>query len=245
MPDFWYFVRVTGQDRDAHSFPGVLLVTFPLAVVVLFIFHALLKWPAISLMPVRVQEKIVRPAREFRWLPATRFALIVLSVALGIATHLVWDSFTHVDGAVVLAFPILRQPLFYVGRTALPAFKIAQHLSTVAGGALILVLAIRWYRRAESSRVRIRPLVRDSYKLSLLASATMLALVIGATRAYSFAAIPTDLPGLQRFTGTFAVTSITAFAILLLVYSVAWWAVPRSRRSTVDSEKALTAVSSR
>src|SRR5690349_24311549 len=69
-PDFQYFVKLAGQERNAHTFPGAVLITFPAAVVMLFVYHSVLKWPVISLLPQLCQDRLFIPARQFRWGPS-------------------------------------------------------------------------------------------------------------------------------------------------------------------------------
>lgn len=228
-PDIQYFVRLTGQDRDAHQYPGILLVTFPVAIVMLITFHALLKWPLISLMPHRLQLRLVEPARRFRWWPLSRAALVFVSLAAGIVTHIAWDAFTHTDGWIVNIWPILRVPLFYVGHTGIPPFKIAQHMSTVVGGLLLLGWIWKWYRRATPSADRLPPTMSRAVSLAVLGICGIIAVSAGTINALRIAGRSEGLPYLQRFVSGLAVTSISIAALELLAFSAAWWIfMPRS-----------------
>ncbi|MFY9676569.1 MAG: DUF4184 family protein [Terriglobales bacterium] len=42
-PDFEYFLRMALEARHGHSFPGVFLLTLPLALVTLWLFHKFVK----------------------------------------------------------------------------------------------------------------------------------------------------------------------------------------------------------
>ena len=222
-PDIQYFVRLTGQDRDAHKYPGILLITFPAAILMLVVFHALLKWPLISLMPRRLQLLTVEPARRFRWWPLSRVALNLVSLAAGIVTHIAWDAFTHTDGWIVNIWPTLRVPLFYVGRTGIPPFKIAQHMSAVLGGLLLLGWSWKWYRRATPSADRLPPTMPRAASLAVLGTCAIIAVSAGIMNALHIAERSEGLPYLQQFVSGLAVTSISIATLELLAFSAAWW----------------------
>jgi Domain of unknown function (DUF4184) len=243
-PDFQYFIRLTGQERDAHSYPGVILLTFPAAVLGLFLFHAILKWPLISLLPRPLQERLVEPARQFRWRPAGRTLLVLASLAVGILTHIAWDSFTHVDGLIVGAWPSLRVPLFYVGRSGIPPFKVAQHLSSLAGGLFILFCFAKWYTAARRLPVAVPRLLPAGLTAAAVGIGMVLTVAVGIISGLRASGGAEDLPALQRFASGLAVTSISTATLLLLAYSTVWWClVGRALRESNIKER-LTSVSS-
>ncbi|MFV0252470.1 MAG: DUF4184 family protein [Beutenbergiaceae bacterium] len=66
--------------------------------------------------------------------------LLVLSLALGVMSHIVWDLFTHEGRAGIAALDVLWGPL--------PAYKWLQHGSGVVGLAILAVWAVVRLRRA-------------------------------------------------------------------------------------------------
>jgi hypothetical protein len=75
------------------------------------------------------------PRTSTRWHGSFRaIALLVISLALGVATHIAWDLFTHEGRIGTELFPILDQMW-----GALAGFKWLQHGSSVLG---LLILAI-------------------------------------------------------------------------------------------------------
>lgn len=243
-PDFQYFLHLTGHERNAHTYPGVVLLTFPAAIVCLFLFHAVLKWPAISLLPRPLQERLVEPARRFRWSPADRTMLVLASLAVGILTHIAWDSFTHVDGLIVSSWPSLRVPLFYVGRTGIPPFKVAQHLSTLAGGLFVLFCFARWYAAARRLPSAVPRLLPADLTVALVGIGIALTVTVGIISGLRASGGAGDLPALQRFASGFAVTSVSTAALLLLAYSTAWWCLVGRAGRERSSKEHLTGVSS-
>lgn len=94
-PDFPYILGTTAYRRLGHAFPGVLLFTFPASLGALWLFHIAIKRPVVGLLPPGFQQRLDQHLGVFRFGGPTRFAAIVFSSAVGLATHIVWDAFTH------------------------------------------------------------------------------------------------------------------------------------------------------
>ena len=50
-PDLQYFIWISDEDRSGHHFPGIVLVSIPLALLLLWLFEWFVKGPAIELLP--------------------------------------------------------------------------------------------------------------------------------------------------------------------------------------------------
>lgn len=244
-PDFQYFLHWTGQGRDAHTYPGIVLFTIPAAVLMFAIFHLLLKWPLVSLFPVEAQKRLVEPAMGLRWNGVFTAVVAAVSLLAGIVTHLAWDAFTHADGWIVQQWPALHQPLFFVGRTAIQPFKIAQHGSTALGLLILFVWTWQWYRRAEACTRTLPPGLSTRGKAAVLGAIGVTTVGIATAVAISHADGAVDLPWLQRVVGSFVVSSITVAFACVVAYSAAWWGwIQRTNRSW-RSQRVMRAVSAR
>jgi Domain of unknown function (DUF4184) len=145
-PDFEYLVKLDAHGRLAHTFPGVFVLTLPLALVVLWIFHRFVKLPVVRLLPDGVQGRLSKDITEFRFLGASRFLHIVVSILVGIATHILWDSFTHRGTWLYAHWPLLRQTYHLPFEGTIPLYKALQHGSSVLGVGVILIWLVLWYR---------------------------------------------------------------------------------------------------
>lgn len=114
-PDFSYFIPFTPNKGFTHSIPGILLFCLPISFLALILFHKFLKEPLLSLLPDNHKQRLLNYSKGFTFLPKKRLLIFLLSVFLGVITHLVWDSFTHVYGWGVMAFPVFRQTTFHLG----------------------------------------------------------------------------------------------------------------------------------
>lgn len=243
-PDFQYFLHWTGQGRDAHTFPGIVLFTLPAAVLMFLIFQIVLKWPMVSVLPSEMQKKVIEPAMKFRWQGISTVLVTSVSLVVGIVTHLAWDSFTHVDGWVVEQWPAMKRPLFYVGRTALQPYKLAQHGSTVLGMIVLAVWALHWYERSEVSDRPLPPGLSTRHKALVLGAGAVITIGVATVVGVGHAEGAVDLPWLQRVTASFVVSSVDAVFACAIAYSAIWWGWVKATNPRWRSQRVMRAVSS-
>ena len=149
-PDAPYFLHLPVPQYATHSLPGVVTIDLAMAVVLVAIWHAWLAPAAVDLAPGPVRARIsLAPRtwrgvrRDFGWR-----ALLSASIAGGL-THVAWDAFTHPDRWGVRQIPWLEA---MHGR--LPGFAWAQYASGLAGGAILALGAIMWWRATAPQQAR-------------------------------------------------------------------------------------------
>jgi hypothetical protein len=154
-PDVIFFVLLYPPPRGhfSHTWLGMVLLCLPLSMVLLWLYHHLMKWPIISLLPDRLQRRVVAPASRFRFGPAPMTIRIVAAVLVGTATHLVWDDLTHGDGVTATLLPALLEPVSLPGEVSFPRHRLLQHLSTLLGAGLLCAWAASWMRNAPEHEV--------------------------------------------------------------------------------------------
>ena len=212
-PDLEYFARMSPGDGYGHTLPGTFLLTLPLALVTLWLFHAFVKRPLIAVLPEGLRCRLAPYLGKFRFLGAARFAWIVFSLLVGIATHLLWDSFTHYDTWLYRKWPLLQEKVAVLSFGTLPLYKILQHGSTLVGIAVLAAWSAHWYRSTEPTH-ETRPLAgRDPHKIATLAAILLIALAGAAIRAVCVVGVPTHHVSITRFAGVLVVTSI----------ALTWW----------------------
>ncbi len=142
-PDFDYFLSLGVGGGFTHSAAGVLFYCVPAGLLVWLVYHLLLRDALLAWAPSGIAARM---APQCNWQPrGLGGVLIVLaSLAIGAATHVSWDAFTHANTLVVRQFEVLRTPVTLGGMT-IPLFKLLQHLSTLAGALAIGV----WFARRE------------------------------------------------------------------------------------------------
>jgi hypothetical protein len=210
-PDFEYFLRLKAEDRFGHTPLGTLVLTFPVALAVLWIFHRFVKRAAARLLPEAVQRRVRAHLVQFRFGGVRRFLLIVVSLLLGIATHLLWDSFTHPNTWLYERWSYLREPVRIPVLGIVPCYKVLQHGSTAAGMAVLAIGLVYWYRDSEVSSQDLQgslPATRKWIIVSILAG---IALAGGALRA---------LLGAQN--GHFVLKNFVGEGVVTVI-ALLWW----------------------
>ncbi|MEV0392435.1 DUF4184 family protein [Polymorphospora rubra] len=144
VPDLPYYLPLPVSASLTHSIVGVIGVDVLLGLLALALWHGLLARFLTAISPARLRQRLVRPARP-RHRPARLAAMLVASLAVGAATHVLWDSFTH-DG---------RWGATHIGWLADPhlgmaGYRWAQYASTVVGAVAVAIWLLRWWRTAAS-----------------------------------------------------------------------------------------------
>lgn len=143
VPDLWFLLPGIATRQISHGRYGIL-VDPPAALLLAWI---VVRWilPRLSHLPGL--EPLDRN-EPFLW------GIGYLGAAIGVATHLVWDQFTH-SGSLVLSDPIYSNTiLFQHGSVKLELGMGIWYLNSLAG-MLVLVLWIRHRLRKipEGSRI--------------------------------------------------------------------------------------------
>ncbi len=148
-PDFEYFLLLIPMDRYGHTLRGLFILTLPVALVILWMFHNFVKRPASMLLPDSIQRRLADHLDEFQFRGLGRFLLIVISILVGAFTHLLWDSFTHRTGWFYHHWALLRKMVHVPVLGTLPYYKLFQHASTVLGIAILVLWFVWWYRNTK------------------------------------------------------------------------------------------------
>ena len=153
-PDFPYFVSLSAHIRYGHTPEGIVLFCVPAGLAALWVFHSYIGPWLYRRIPER--HRIAWDAAgEFRFGPANRLCLIVLSVAIGAITHVAWDSCTHGYGWTVERVAFLRIELFDSPFGTFKVYRVLQHGCSVLGMAALACYYLRWVAmRSEDSADR-------------------------------------------------------------------------------------------
>ncbi len=179
IPDFEYCFPAGPHTAFGHTIPGLFGFDLPIAFVFLWLFHRYAKEPLWSWMPESFRQRVELGPRNLPFSGFAQLALLVLSILVGSATHLLWDSFTHGNYWPYHHIGFLRQAVTVPVLGRQPAFKLLQHGSSILG---LVILWIWWrgYSRSISplpARDTSTPSGRNRTALFL---ATLLAIGAGA-----------------------------------------------------------------
>ena len=160
---------------------------------------------------------------RFSFRGTKRFLLIVVSALIGIATHILWDSFTHRNTWPSEHWPVLMQMVRVPVLGELPLYKVFQHTSTVVGVLLVCAWFVSWYLRTEPHDDKKYAPVPSAQKWFVLTSIASLAVLGGISRSAML------MGGMANYREMVIDGVITAIAVgwwLLVAYAIA-----ASRRS--------------
>jgi hypothetical protein len=215
-----------------HGGLGLLLVTFPAAVLVFYAWHAWFKRPLLELLPAAHRGRL-RPLAA-QPLPRTfgAWALAVVSLLVGIVSHLAFDACTHRGGRVVQHVAWLRATVLDTPWYTVRVYDVLQAGSSIVMAAVLAWQYWRWFRRqAPAAPLREFLDVREQARPVAILGACAAA----AALYHAWSAVPVigDVDALRSFSGRFLVGAMTIFGVEVLLWSLA---VAGRRLARVDTE---------
>lgn len=133
VPDFEYFLRMRIQSLYSHTIPGIFWFDLPLALILTFVFHNIVRHQLIINLPPFLLSRF-QAYLNFDW--NKRFLqswmIVIISTLAGIGSHLLWDSFTHEHGFFTERLSLSKSTIGSV-----PIYKVLQHTSSLTGAIII------------------------------------------------------------------------------------------------------------
>jgi hypothetical protein len=221
-PDFQYFIRLEASGRFGHSLVGAVVLTLPIALAVLWLFHAVVKIPVVRLLPDGLQRRLAGTLGKFRFWPVSRFLLVAFSTLVGIGTHILWDSFTHAQGWFCRHWAFLRGPVDVPVLGTIPWFKVLQHSSTIAGLVMLAIWFVRWYQstKPEPARQMMRSSSSRSSRTAIVVFILFVAITGAIVRAmWGTAGLPLEL-SFRRFAAESVITAVVLIWWQFVIYGI-------------------------
>ncbi|MDR0516268.1 MAG: DUF4184 family protein [Fibromonadaceae bacterium] len=143
FPDFEYFIRMNLQSIYSHTVLGVFLFNLPLGLIFCFIFHNIIRNELFVNLPYFLRTRL-SIYTKFNWNKyfLKNYIKIIISLLIGSISHVLWDSFTHVNGYFVKIISSLNY-FIIIGDISIPIYKILQYSSTVFGCLIIFYVIIK------------------------------------------------------------------------------------------------------
>jgi hypothetical protein len=142
-PDFEYFIRMKVQSIYSHTLDGIFWFDLPLGILLTFIFHNIVRNSLYLNLPSSFKARLLL-FTEFNWniYFKENWIKALISIIIGIASHLFWDAFTHNHGYFVNTIPKLNNTITSLGNE-FPFWKIMQHLSSLVGAIVIIIAVLK------------------------------------------------------------------------------------------------------
>ena len=199
-PDFEYFFRMKIQSNISHKIGGLFYFDLPIGFLLAFLFHNFIRDTLYYNLPLALRSRL-ETFKTFNWNDYFKksFIVVIISVLIGAASHLFWDSFTHIHGYSVQIFSTLRETVKIAGYD-MPLYKLLQHLSTLIGGFSIVSAFYNLTKREVSKQ-----------KISLKYWTTVLTITISVV--ITRLAFSTE----KNIIGLLIVTLVSAFFLALII----------------------------
>ena len=142
VPDLRYFVP-RGHSWPTHTPEASLWFALPLGLATYVLFHGLLREPVLALLPIGVRRRsgaLLRPSAHAPLL------LVIVSVLVGAASHILWDLPTHHATLVTSRFPAFEVVAMTIRGHDFRVYSVLQHVSSVVGLGLLIAWCRRWLR---------------------------------------------------------------------------------------------------
>lgn len=132
-PDFEYFIRMNCESHFSHSWQGGLLFSFPMAFILAFAFHYLLRDLLIDNLPPYFKARFLSFSGGHFWDYFKSHTLVfAISASIGIASHILLDSLTHEGRFLAELLPFMSYRFSAFG-LSVPLYKFAQYFFSLAG----------------------------------------------------------------------------------------------------------------
>jgi hypothetical protein len=215
-PDFEYFVRLAPRGSFGHSWLGLLLLDLPLGVAVFWLFHRYAKEPLWVWLPASARQKIRFDPQMPRLTSVAQIALVLVSILVGAATHLIWDSFTHATYWPYRHWHFMSYMIWLPLAGPVPYYKLLQHASTALG----LAVLSSWFLLLPKSAPAPLRLVWNARvnERAVLAFAAAIALAGAAVRTCVALGMPAGLHAVETFAAEAVITAITLFWVEVVLY---------------------------
>ena len=205
VPDFEYFLRMNMRSEYSHTLGGVFLFDLPLCIILSFIFHNIIRNSLIQNLPKFLKARFAS-YKPFCWNTYFRknWIIVIVSVLIGVFSHVLWDAFTHWNGYFVQNSLFFNKAVFIFGYS-FPMFKILQHASSLLGGIILAtVIMIHPKKEMKSERINI-------YYWVVFVIATFIVVFIKILMGLDY-----------RLYGNLIVTIISAGLLSLIFTSLVW-----------------------
>ena len=156
-PDFEYFIRMKVRSSYSHTLDGLLWFDLPLGIILTFIFHLIIRNTLFRNLPSFLNERFFT-FTQFNWINHFKrnWIVVILSILIGSASHIFWDSFTHDHGYFVENIKFIPNHKVEIIGIIFPIHKIIQHLSTIIGAFVILISILKLPKNGMSNKINYK-----------------------------------------------------------------------------------------
>jgi len=213
LPDAPLYLPTPFGLAMSHTVMGALTVNLMAGFVLFVIWHGFFARPADWFAPSAIRRRLTpaqQPGLRRRLNSSARISIVLLSLIVGQATHLLLDQFTHTGTLVTANVAFFRADI-----AGVPVPDLAQVALSVVGLMLMALWAVRWYRTASTVTLQREPsrLGKIAARATVMGGATLALLVTVSAMAGS--------PALQVVVQV-AVATVVAAGVASILVAMVW-----------------------
>ncbi|MGD9200710.1 MAG: DUF4184 family protein [Chitinispirillia bacterium] len=227
IPDIEYFIRLEPVRHHIHSWPGFLWLGIPIGTFIYLFFHIFLKYPLVSILPKDHQEKLIPVCKKFSLKTPKDFFKIILSIFIGILSHIIIDSFTHSNNFLTDYIPFLQKYIIKIPFLHITVSEFLQYFTTVTGIGYIILRYFLWFYNCKEKE----NLENELFTFKKKASAISSVIFISSFSAAIYGSVKSGiLYDQSRLYGFFVYTSLASISFLIIGLVILCFKVHFDRR---------------
>jgi hypothetical protein len=233
-PDFEFFLHFAPEGGFGHTLAGVFLLDLPVAFIVLWLFHVYAKDPLYTWLPESVRRRIRLGAAALPVRNIAQFALVLLAILIGIATHILWDSFTHQNFWPYQHWQFLHRTVEFPVYGSMEYLRVIQHGSTVLGAVALELWFWSWFLRTAPMEPETAPYPPKNHRgaLFVICIAALIAAVLRVVVSLEPGSPHYDT-GKKELLARGVITAIDIFWLGVVTYGA--WTRARRRNKPQDA----------
>lgn len=228
VPDWPLYTSVIPNYQTTHSFTGIFTACVPLGFALYVFFQAVLKIPLFELLPQPLRQRlkvVMMSPLSFR--PQAIVGVIV-ALAVGALTHIVWDGFTHRGQWGIRILPALDNVVLTIAGLDIRGYKLLQYGSTAFGIPILLLCFMVWFRASRPQPVPPSILPKNVRKF-LIMLFTLVPPSVGVLSAAQLLGSPITHYSLKTAVVECVIQTGFIFFLLLGCYSILFYPLTMRR----------------
>ena len=150
-PDLPHLLFLESLSRYGHSLGGVFLVSLPTGFIGLLLFQYWLKRPLLALAPDSIRLRLPLQGK-FGTFSVSRLAWVLVSILIGVLTHILWDAFVKSHGLLATNWPH-----WYCMRDGTLFCRLLMPVSSFGGLAVLGIVSFLWARKTSMFEADVIP----------------------------------------------------------------------------------------
>ncbi len=233
VPDWPLFIPIGPSYPVTHSFIGLVIACIPLGLAIYLFFQSVLKQPLFELLPQPLRQQTIHlaapciPSRMQQWIE------VVIAIAIGALTHIVWDAFSHQGKWGTQLIPALNHTVLAIAGQPIPGYKLVQYGSTAIGLPLLLACLLVWFRTTPLRTTPPSPLTPTT-RTAIIAGSAIAPTIAGLIPVARLLSSPMSYDTVTKAVVSSVVLAGGVLLLVLGIYSLAFYPLLRLQQTRMS-----------